>query len=85
MPRNMQIKFIASDHKSVIEDTNKLQAKYDKLDKTLPKKTPMPKDFIGYIFKPNNYYFYSVNFGNFADKFIATNIDGKWTINKLQP
>lgn len=86
MPKWMQLRFIASDHISEIQNKDILKSKVKELKhKHSDSNVPLPDEFVGYRFSPNKYTFYKVNTGKFADKFVATNDSGSWQIKQYQP
>lgn len=86
MPRWMQLRFMASDHRSVIEDGGKqMRAKLKALDKEYPDQIPMPDVFVGYTLEPKFITFYEVNVPDFATKKVAEKRGHDWLVLAYQP
>jgi pyridoxamine 5'-phosphate oxidase len=85
MPRWMQLRFISSDHKSIILDQAQLVSKYKESQTSFSGDIPVPSEFIGYQFLPEHYEFYAIKPGDFAKKHVAQLIEHQWIIQQQEP
>lgn len=86
MPRWMQLKFMASDHRSIMDDQGEgMRAKLKELNDMYPESVPMPDSFVGYALEPKFITFYEVNMPDFATKKVAEKKGHEWLVLAYQP
>lgn len=86
MPRNFQLKFISSDHKSNFTSADQLVNKLNENKEKYQEVIPMPQSFVGYSLVPSRYEFYSLaKDGSFPDKIVAIRDADKWDVNRKEP
>jgi pyridoxamine 5'-phosphate oxidase len=85
MPRFMQLTFLASHHKGMLDAQETLKNRKEALEKEFPKEIPMPDTFIGYRLKGDQITFYQVNFRSFPKKEIAILEKNDWVTALLEP
>lgn len=86
MPRWMQLRFMASDHRSVIEDDGEqMRANLKALEAKYPDMIPMPDTFVGYAMDTKFITFYEVNMPDFATKKVAEKKGNGWLVLAYQP
>lgn len=87
LPRDMQLRFIASDHCSEIESNEPLREALTLLEEEWEGKSiPMPDVFLGYRILPVEIVFYEVCSGDFSKKYIAhLQDDGSFNMKQYHP
>ncbi len=86
MPRWMQLRFMASDHRSELNDGDQvMRDKLAALELAYPDNIPMPDTFVGYYIDPNYITFFEVNTPDFASKRVAQKKGQSWSIVAYQP
>lgn len=85
MPRQMQLTFVSSDHRSPIDSTASLQATLDRISKQYPETIPMPEAFVGYKLVPAEIVFFEIVFGNFPNKYVCKRNENGWSVQQMQP
>lgn len=85
MPRWMQLRFMASDHKSSMEDKSVMEQALGELEKQYPDTVPMPEEFVGFTIDSQIVTFYEVNMPDFANKAVAEHDGSQWVVSFYQP
>ena len=86
-PRESQISAHASEQSEVVPDRNYLLERFRRVEKEFEgyEKLPLPKDWGGYLLKPEYFEFWQGRMNRLHDRFSYTLVSGEWQIRRLAP
>lgn len=84
-PRGSQISAWASNQSKPVENRDKLQKEYQKIDNLFPKKIPCPENWGGYKIKVEEFEFWQGRKNRLHDRLRYTKSSNGWECERLSP